>query len=73
MDSLFIARRSDILIGVGVRFPFDINIGAEELKIASSRNWGGNSSGFGIRHKNLDGGLVSEVSHKISSRPSILT
>ena len=37
VDSLFIARISDIVTGVKVRLPL-VNIGAEELKMASSRS-----------------------------------
>ena len=57
MDSLFIARTS----GVEVRLPF-VSIGAEELKMASSRKWDGNFSGFGRRQTNLDGAVVCNVS-----------
>ena len=71
MDSLFIARISDIVTGVKVRLPL-VNIGAEELKMASSRNWDGNFSAFGRRQTNLDGTDVCKVSDKISINPSIL-
>ena len=55
MDSLFIARTSDIATGVEVRLPF-VRIGAEELKMASSTNWIGNFSDLG-RQTNLDAPL----------------
>jgi len=71
MDSLFIARTSDMATGVEVRLPF-VSIGAEELKMASSRKWDGNFSGFGRRQTNLDGALVCNVSDKISINPSTL-
>jgi hypothetical protein len=72
MDSLFIARTSDIATGVEVRLPF-VRIGAEELKMASSRNWDGNFSDLGRRQTNLDGAVVCKLSNKISINPSILT
>ena len=71
MDSLFVARTSDIATGVRIRLPF-VNIGAEELKMASSMNWDGNFSDFGRRQTNLDGAVVCKVSDKISINPSIL-
>jgi hypothetical protein len=71
MDSLFIARTSDMATGVEVRLPF-VSIGAEELKMASSRKWDGNFSGFGRRQTNLDGAVVCNVSDKISINPSTL-
>ena len=63
MDSLFVARISDIATGVRIRLPF-VNIGAEELKMASSMNWDGNFSDFGRRQTNLDGAVVCKVSDK---------
>ena len=55
MDSLFIAKTTEIVQGDGIRPPRqEENKGASPLKVTNSRNWGGNSL-FGITHTNLEG------------------